>query len=123
MKWLISGIIIGTGIMTGGFFLLINLLNTPPITLFVTWLLLSIWVAILIGLGYLFIYLLGRKRLYNMHIAILVPWLWMPLILFTPLFIHVENPVSIAVEIPAILVLLSIGGAWAHHHRLQKVAL
>lgn len=123
MKWLISGIIIGTGIMTGGFFLLINLLNTPLSTLLLFWLLLSIWVAILVGSGYLIIYLLERKRLYNMHVAILVPWLLVPLISFTPLFIRLESTVNMSLEIFAVFVLLSIGGAWAHHQRLQKVVL
>jgi hypothetical protein len=123
MKGLISGIIIGTGVMTGGLFLLINLLNTPLITLIEFWLLLSIWVVILVGLGYLIIYLLEHKRLYNMHAVILIPWLWMPLISLTPLFIRLESSVNISLEASAILVLLSIGGAWAHHQRLQKVAL
>lgn len=123
MKWVICGIIIGTGFITGSLFLMISLLQTPLLSLIGIWLILSLWVAILVALGYLAIYLLERKRLYNTHVVMLIPWLWMPLILLTPFFIRIDNTVNMTIEIPAVLVLLSVGGAWAHSIRLQKVAL
>lgn len=116
MKW----VIIGIGVLTGGVFFLGPLLENPATTI-VLGLVIIIVCAAAYGSGYLTMYLLERKRLYNTHKAILLPWLTMPLLRLILIGMSQDMHFIINFDTPLIFVFASFGGVMAHHATLNKL--
>jgi hypothetical protein len=118
MKWVI---IIGIGVATGSIFLLGQLMQAKPEVLFLSVLLAAGLLAQSYGLGYLTIYLPERKKLLNMHMVILLPWLTLTAEGFILALLHLNIVFNFTFEVPLILVFASIGGVRVHQARSNKL--
>ncbi|HEX8020294.1 hypothetical protein [Mucilaginibacter sp.] len=122
MKWVI-GIIIGVGFLTGGVFLLPALLMSHEPSLFSFIFSLLFNAAFFYGIGYFSIHLTEKKQLYNLTVAIMVPWVagffaWIAL-----LILGIQLFPYPALDILMAFIFSAVGGIVAHRVNIKKAVL